>query len=594
LKYLISGVSGAGQSNLSTGVAALLQDQLLSSGVQNRPSSPEEPDFLELDFDPGSDKSDLSSEDSGQGRDDEDIVQNSVSERSSPEPPSPVPPPVVLLAERSLIQQPPDSLAVAASISPRRSESRNASNGSSLPDEALSVSPELILQPIIPVEVLPSQPQPLLNYELNPSPDAAVATNQEVLVAVEQRLCTNCDRSTAPDLNPAILPVEEDRVDNQPTGQTARSVPLVSPVTDSPVLAIPRSKSLNNSISCPMSTENTNSDENVLLCGNRLLLREALLFGRGATGGGGGGGTVNIHEAVSRLTLNDVNHTTDDPRAMIWSHKDACRKHVQHGSSPNNNSFASICNALTALNINISEQELMRSVKVRIKQDKSDLCDYLLSCSEAGFNHVDLIHEIKHICGDRVVARFFPMHNRLVNLNEWLADWISRGCVPMVTLNLQKGDLPANYSPSEAWVNRMVWGVSGRDIFLTNPLEVLPDTCLLPQLDSPSEVLVRRDDIIQRFTPSTNLRRIISNRQGFNQKWREMNVLGQVVNMMRENFAALSEDLTDMEHGSSITSHVRIPALYASGVTIFCDSLDAETASLLLATAELPTRLYVQ
>merc|ERR1712142_18684 len=69
----LPGVSGAGQSNLSTGVAALLQDQLLN--VHLRSDSPDEPDFLELDFDPGSDASDSSS-DSGQGRE-EDVIPGS-------------------------------------------------------------------------------------------------------------------------------------------------------------------------------------------------------------------------------------------------------------------------------------------------------------------------------------------------------------------------------------------------------------------------------------------------------------------------------------------------------------------------------------
>ena len=49
---MITGVSGAGQSNLSTGVAALLHDQLLSVPVQQE--EPDDQDFLELDFDPSS------------------------------------------------------------------------------------------------------------------------------------------------------------------------------------------------------------------------------------------------------------------------------------------------------------------------------------------------------------------------------------------------------------------------------------------------------------------------------------------------------------------------------------------------------------
>ncbi len=562
-------MSGAGQSNLSTGVAALLQDQLLSG--HNRPSSPDEPDFLELDFDPGSDKSDLSSEDSGQGRDDEDIAQNSTSELLSPDTPPPA-----FLAERVTFpppvapQLPHDSLI----LSPRRSDSRQHSE-SSFHDGAMSISPELNLQPILPVADI--SPRPLLVYEQNP-----LLVMQEDTV---ERVSTDgVERQNHEIRNPVSL--QEVRTDNQPS-KTARSVPLVSPVTDSPVITMPRSKSLNNSISCQVS-ETTSSDENVLLCGNRLLLREALLFGRG---------TVDIHEAVSRLKVSDVNNSCDAPRAMIWSHKDACRKHIhQQGSSNHGSSFAAICNALTALNINIGEHELMKSVKVRLKQDKGDLCQYLLSCSEAGFNHVDFISEIKHFCGERIVARFFPMHNRLVNLNEWLADWISRGCVPVATLNMQKGDTISGLSTADAWVNRMVWGVSGRDIFLTNPLEVLPDSSVIPQLDSPSELLIRREEIIQRFSSSTDLRHILSERRGFSKRWQDLNVLGQIVNLLRENTVVTNDDQAEptLTDHAALTSHVRIPALFVSGITIFCDSLEAETAALLQATAQLPLKLHVQ
>ena len=47
---ICGGVSGAGQSNLSTGIAALIQDQLVSAPP--RPESPEEQDYLEVRIHP--------------------------------------------------------------------------------------------------------------------------------------------------------------------------------------------------------------------------------------------------------------------------------------------------------------------------------------------------------------------------------------------------------------------------------------------------------------------------------------------------------------------------------------------------------------
>ena len=71
------GVAGAGQSNLSTGVAALIQDQMLTSphSPRVRSFSPDQ-DFIEMDFDPGSETEDGSRDgDSGQGQDREDDLQ---------------------------------------------------------------------------------------------------------------------------------------------------------------------------------------------------------------------------------------------------------------------------------------------------------------------------------------------------------------------------------------------------------------------------------------------------------------------------------------------------------------------------------------
>ena len=65
----LPGVAGAGQSNLSTGVAALIQDQMVSSPLTPvvRSFSPDQ-DFIEMDFDPGSESDEEgASQDSGQG-----------------------------------------------------------------------------------------------------------------------------------------------------------------------------------------------------------------------------------------------------------------------------------------------------------------------------------------------------------------------------------------------------------------------------------------------------------------------------------------------------------------------------------------------
>ena len=72
----------------------------------------------------------------------------------------------------------------------------------------------------------------------------------------------------------------------------------------------------------------------------------------------------------------------------------------------------------------------------------------------------------------------------------------------------------------------MVWGVGeNREVYLANPLEMVQERELLPQLDSPSELLVRRSDVISRCGPETDLLEL----RDFGEQWRSLNVLGQVI-----------------------------------------------------------------
>ena len=135
-------MSGAGQSNLSTGVAALLQDQLLHVPAAHD-SADEEQDFLELDFDPGSDDSE-SSNDSGQGRE-VDQALNSLGWDS---------PPVASSPPR--ISMEPGLLSPYVERTSRSSSSRHASQGSLRENaEFNSLSPENHNSPLASNPALP-------------------------------------------------------------------------------------------------------------------------------------------------------------------------------------------------------------------------------------------------------------------------------------------------------------------------------------------------------------------------------------------------------------------------------------------------------
>lgn len=61
-------------------------------------------------------------------------------------------------------------------------------------------------------------------------------------------------------------------------------------------------------------------------------------------------------------------------------------------------------------------------------------------------------------------------------------------------------------------------------VYLTNPLEIVPESVILEQLTSDSVLLVRRQDVVGRFRDWCPLNEIIKQQDT---RWRTMNVLGE-------------------------------------------------------------------
>jgi len=117
---------------------------------------------------------------------------------------------------------------------------------------------------------------------------------------------------------------------------------------------------------------------------------------------------------------------------------------------------------------------------------------------------------------------------RKFSLSKWLSFWIKKGAVPIVTLNLQAGLSPGAPVP-DAWHHQMVFGVNPRGVYLTNPLECVPESALLGQLCSPSVLKVKRNDVLQRWTNTTDLSPLMCQTDV---RWRKLNVLGEENNLL--------------------------------------------------------------
>ncbi|XP_011693158.1 PREDICTED: uncharacterized protein LOC105453132 isoform X1 [Wasmannia auropunctata] len=264
-------------------------------------------------------------------------------------------------------------------------------------------------------------------------------------------------------------------------------------------------------------------------------------------------------------------------KVMLWSEQEATMKQVtQIGTSACG--ATSAINALLALNVSFSLEVLVKGVNTRLRELGVPLPRYLVSRSVAGATHKDIARGISLSTNGAAVTKFFAFYpERKVSLSHWLHYWISRGAAPIATLNLQhcgEGcDIP------DAWHHQMIFGVGQAGIYLTNPLECLPEQLVWHQLVSPSILLIRKTDVLAHWNANTDLTPLAT----MDQKWRKLNVLGQVVNMVRESMSQRQQP----NGTTSGATHIRIPASYQAGITLVMCA-DSAAATELLHAEQLP------
>ncbi|XP_013163147.1 PREDICTED: uncharacterized protein LOC106114461 [Papilio xuthus] len=269
----------------------------------------------------------------------------------------------------------------------------------------------------------------------------------------------------------------------------------------------------------------------------------------------------------------------EPPQCMVWSEREACERQVtQIGTSACG--ATAVVNVFIALGVPVDIERIKAAVGTRQRANNAPIPRYLLSRAVAGCTAADLVTGIQRASDGLVTARFFPLHpERAMSLSHWLADWISLGAVPILTLNLQvgcEGEIP------DAWHHQMVFGVSPRGVYLCNPCECVPERALWPRLTSPSVLLVRARDILARLSPNTDLSVLMAVPD---RRFHTFNVLGQVASVIREWRA----------HGwreagvGARSRHVRLPAAYQAGVTFA--ALTGSEAHRRLVHAPLPPTL---
>jgi hypothetical protein len=190
-------------------------------------------------------------------------------------------------------------------------------------------------------------------------------------------------------------------------------------------------------------------------------------------------------------------------------------------------------------------------------------------------------------------CRFFPFWPpRDVDLLQWLSHWIKQGniihfqifinflfiffigALPVAIMNMdhfhsQKINI---HSPISSWQHRIIYGVEPRGIYLMNPIQIQSPQKLYEQLTVDSITYVTRQEIVQRYNqcPMSLTALAINNTKSAlfsDTRWRTMNVLGQVVNVLREDRQSNENETRNIPYRPTVT-HVRIPSTCSSGILI--------------------------
>lgn len=253
---------------------------------------------------------------------------------------------------------------------------------------------------------------------------------------------------------------------------------------------------------------------------------------------------------------------SDVEKVMIWNEYEAYVVQVkQIGTSACGPT--AVLNVLKAFDFQVEKEEVAHTIRSNCRMEAAPIPYYLFSRYNAGTTAQDLVDGVAAVTRGAIRGRFFHFYPpREVELLKWLGHWMKKGAVPVATLNLQRGVKPGWTIP-DAWHHQMVYGVSCKGVYLTNPLEIVPQSVIMEQLTSDSVLLVRRQDVVGRFRDWCPLNEIIKQQDP---RWRTMNVLGQVVHMLREQYMP-AEQMAAMK--SQVTSHVCIPAAYKAGIILF-------------------------
>ncbi|XP_066289856.1 uncharacterized protein [Branchiostoma lanceolatum] len=250
---------------------------------------------------------------------------------------------------------------------------------------------------------------------------------------------------------------------------------------------------------------------------------------------------------------------------MIWSLEEALQHQVEQIGVSACGATA-VINVLSALGIPCNPEVVDQAIDTHLREEDAPLPQYLFSRSVAGTVHQDLIKGMSAVTDGRVVGRFFDFHpDREVNLVQWLGHWIEKGAVPIATMNMQQG-IPPDEPIPDAWHHQMIFGIGPEGVHMVNPLITEKLELFQHHICSESVLLIRQADVVTRCSGADLNLLERGGDSRWSTRWQDMRVAEQCMEMMMETLLAYKGDI---QPAQMTRTHVRIPAAYRSGITLF-------------------------
>eukprot|EP00096_Caligus_rogercresseyi_P006777 TRINITY_DN2361_c0_g1_i3.p2 TRINITY_DN2361_c0_g1~~TRINITY_DN2361_c0_g1_i3.p2 ORF type:complete len:294 (+),score=79.28 TRINITY_DN2361_c0_g1_i3:554-1435(+) len=274
---------------------------------------------------------------------------------------------------------------------------------------------------------------------------------------------------------------------------------------------------------------------------------------------------------------------------MIWTEDEVEEEASRAGRSwpmedaneEEQSALLALLNVLKVLHICPDLKDVLTHLNRRRGQpseEKPPTClpSFLFSKSRECPNYSDLMALASSLSQGSLSARFFPTHpprKFLPCLSSWLQAWIRRGAIPVAAMNVRSETeelIPGS------WHYSMIFGVGPSGVYGTNPIVCATEKFFIKYLSHPSEMAVSKAEVLEHWSNHCDLSSL---RDTKDRPWADLNVLGQVIHTLREDFQK------SHSAGGNSSKYIKIPCNHTCGILLFMKT-DSEHVSELLSSPD--------